>query len=343
MKIDSFSYSKIIIDNLKKIAVTSHELNLLKLTDLVFLTMEHSALELSSFTSTSIEGNPLPLTEVKKILKNKPSHLRDTEKEVINYNDTLIWLQRQLQTSPNAFNMRLIYEIHRRCMQGLLPKMSLGKARNEPVFVNDPRKRKTIYWPPNHQDVTKLLTELLKFVRKNRYQMDCTLLAGLFHKAFVLIHPFIDGNGRSVRLATKFLLADMGLNTFPLFSFENFYNTNVTGYFAAVGGAGDFCELKDGLDYTPWLEYFTGGIIDELLRVQKELEKNNFHHLPKMAVHLEVVINYLEQNGQITDKEYAKITERAKATRALDFKKLLELKKITRLGKGKNTFYILQA
>ena len=99
------------------------------------------------------------------------------------------------------------------------------------------------------------------------------ILAGIFHKEFVIIHPFVDGNGRTARLATKVLLAKMGLNTFNLFSFENYYNQNVTKYFQEVGLAGNYYDIKDQVDFTPWLEYFTDGIIDELLRVEKELEK----------------------------------------------------------------------
>ena len=63
----------------------------------------------------------------------------------------------------------------------------------------------------------------------------------------------------------------MGLNTFNLFSFENYYNKNVTRYFQYVGERGDYYDLKDKIDFTNWLEYFTEGIIDELLRVQEIL------------------------------------------------------------------------
>ena len=96
-------------------------------------------------------------------------------------------------------------------------------------------------------------------------------MAGIFHKQMVIIHPFMDGNGRTTRLSTKMLLAKMGLNTFNLFSFENYYNQNVTKYFQIVGEYGDYNELVKAIDFTNWLEYFTGGLIDEPLRVQKLL------------------------------------------------------------------------
>ncbi len=96
MNFDSFSYTKVITDNLKKIAVLSHEFNQLKLSDIVLMEMQQSAHALSAYTSTSIEGNPLPLTEVKKILKNNPSSKRESEIEVLNYNNTLVWLNCQI-------------------------------------------------------------------------------------------------------------------------------------------------------------------------------------------------------------------------------------------------------
>jgi hypothetical protein len=58
------------------------------------------ALALSSHTSTSIEGNPLPLTEVKQILKKNPTHIRDTELEILNYNEALEYLKTIAPAKP---------------------------------------------------------------------------------------------------------------------------------------------------------------------------------------------------------------------------------------------------
>jgi hypothetical protein len=44
----------------------------------------------------------------------------------------------------------------------------------------------------------------------------------------------------------------------------------------------------------------------------------------------------------ISDREYSKMTDRTKPTRALDFGKLIELGLIERKGKGKATFYKLK-
>ena len=138
-------------------------------------------------------------------------------------------------------------------------------------MVNDPRTGNPIYLPPDVEDVKPLMKNLVDFISEHRDQIDALILAGIFHKQMVIIHPFMDGNGRTTRLATKVLLAEMGLDTFNLFSFENFYNKNVTRYFQTVGEFGNYYDLVEQIDFTPWLEYFTEGLIDELLRVQKLL------------------------------------------------------------------------
>ena len=152
----------------------------------------------------------------------------------------------------------------------------------------------------------------------------------------------MDGNGRTTRLATKVLLAEMGLNTFNLFSFENYYNKNVTKYFQIVGEFGNYYELADKIDFAPWLEYFTEGIIDELLRVQKLLPEVGISPETKLQPYHLKILEFIKEKGFIADRDYAKLVDRAKATRALDFKKLIDLGLIARKGKGKATYYVLK-
>ena len=210
------------------------------------------------------------------------------------------------------------------------------------MFVNNPQTRQPIYFPPDHKDVPQLIGNLLLYANANRTKLDPLIIAGIFHKQFVIIHPFVDGNGRTARLATKILLAGMGLNTFNLFSFENYYNQNVTKYFQNVGLIGNYYDLKDGVDFTPWLCYFTDGIIDELLRVDGELSKASISPATTLQPYHRAVIDYIRKHGFIKDSDYAHLTERARPTRHLDFKKLIEIGLIEKQGKGKATYYVLK-
>ncbi len=330
-----------LLANIKRINSLVSELNNKRFPSVVLLELERTAREVSSYASTSIEGNPLPLTEVKKILKSKPISLRDSEKEVLNYNQALRELNSELDKGEIRLSLSLVLDIQKQVTEGLLPSFESGQLREKAVVVNDPRTGQVVYLPPDAAEVKPLMEELVEFI-SNRTQIDPLILAGIFHKQMVIIHPFMDGNGRTTRLVTKVLLAAMGLNTFNLFSFENYYNQNVTKYFQTVGESGNYYELVEKIDFTHWLEYFTEGIIDELLRVEKLLPKTAISPETQLKPHHLKLIGSIQEKGFISDRDYAELVKRAKATRTQDFKKLQELGLIERKGKGKATYYILK-
>lgn len=338
-----FNITPKLLENIKRIGIIVADLNSRHFSSLVLVKLGKIAREVSSHSSTSIEGNPLPLTEVKRIIKNRPENLRDSEKEVLNYNQALEILDKGIQDNILEFNLSLILKIQKIVTKGLINHFNSGKLRKQPVFVNNPRIRKVVYWPPDHQDVQELINNLIKYTNTNRNRLDPLILAGIFHKQFVIIHPFIDGNGRTTRLATKVLLANMGLNTFNLFSFENYYNQNVSKYFESVGEIGNYYDLKDQIDFTSWLEYFTDGIIDELFRVNKTLENEVVTPATFLMPYHQQIVDFIKKNGFITDRDYAKLTDRARPTRNQDFNKLIDLKIIERHGKGKATYYKLKS
>ena len=320
-----YTITDALLANIKRINELINQLNNQRFSDVVLLEFEKTARAVSTYASTSIEGNPLPLTEVKKILKSKPARIRESEKEVLNYNQALQELNKKMEAGKVKLSLDLILKIQKQLTGGLLPKFESGKLRQKPVLVHDPRTNRVVYLPPDAKDVKSLLEDLIRFVNSNRDKIDPLILAGIFHKQMVIIHPFMDGNGRTTRLATKILLAEMGLNTFNLFSFENYYNKNVSRYFQSVGEFGNYYELANKIDFTPWLEYFTEGIIDELLRVQKILPEIGISPETELQSYHLKILELIRKKGFIADRDYAKLVTRARATRALDFQKLISL------------------
>ncbi|MFA6475178.1 MAG: Fic family protein [Patescibacteria group bacterium] len=329
-----------LLANIKKISQIVEILNNRRFPQVVLFELERIAREVSAHASTSIEGNPLPLTDVKQLLKQAPAHIRDTQREVLNYNQALMMLNDQLKTGRHILDESLILKIHRQVTTGVMLESSSGVIRTAPVFVRDPSIGQTVYWPPDQQDVPNLLGDLIEFIATQQGTIDALILSGIFHKQFVLIHPFIDGNGRTVRLATKVLLAGLGLNTFQLFSFERYYNNNVTKYFSLVGERGSYYDLK--VDFTVWLEYFTDGIIDELIRVKTELDNTSQAPASGLKEYHHIIMNYIRAHGSINDAFYATLVKRAKSTRAADLRYLVDQKMITAHGKGKATYYKLK-
>jgi len=328
-----------LLTNIKRINQLVNKLNSHRFPNIVLVELQKKAEETSTYASTSIEGNPLPLTDVKKVLKTRPQNIRESEQEVLNYNKILKEIDAKINKKAIFFTVDFILFIQKKVIDKLLPSFQSGKFRREAVFVNDPRLRKTVYWPPDHQDVPKLVEDLVDFVKSKKKIIDPLILAGIFHKQMVIIHPFMDGNGRTTRLATKILLAEMGLNTFNLFSFENYYNKNVSKYFEMVGMKGNYYDTYKTINFTLWLEYFTDGIIDELLRVGKNLPQQIISPKTQLQPYHLKILDFIEKKGFITDHDYSKLVKRARATRHLDFKKLRELGLIVMKGKSKTSYY----
>ncbi len=331
-----YNVSPALLRDIKRITLLVHEINKQVIPEVVLLEQQNEARSLSTYASTSIEGNPLSLTEVKRLVKGSPAQLRRTEREVVNYNQVLTWLS---ESKGARLDVALLLRMHAGVMDGLLPAHQTGRFRREPVVVHEPRTGDIIFLPPDHDDVPRLVDELLAFLVENQ-TLDALILAGLLHRQLALIHPFMDGNGRTARLATHHLLGGLGLRLATLFSFENYYNQNVSRYFRQVGAFGNYYELAGTLDFTAWLEYFAEGILDELQRVEKNLAR---HRTPETSLrpHEAAILNHINAHGYITDSDYARLTERAKATRTLDFNRLIALGLIVRLGRGRRTYYRL--
>ncbi len=303
--------------------------------------LESQARELSTFASTSIEGNPLPLTDVKRIIKNQPEHVRDTEREIINYNLALQTIYKQVNDKSFKLTQSSLEKTQHRVVDQLMDNPSdMGKLRQRAVVIRSPlHLDDVIFIPPDYQDVPQLLEQLIHYIQSNTGKIDPIILAGIFHRQHVIIHPFMDGNGRTTRLITTAILGSAGFDFFEMFSFESYYNRNITRYFKEVGLTGDYYDLHNEIDFTAWLEYFADGILDELKRVQKIFPTTLTQQ--RLEPHLHKLLAYMQEHDSITQKQYGVFSNRSLAARKQDFKKLIDLKLIQINGGGRSTYYRL--
>ena len=339
--IPKYTISNKLLFTIREIGESLGEIKSYSLNDQELARLELEARELSSYASTSIEGNPLPLTDVKRLLKTNKENLRDTEREVLNYNQALQSLYAEVRSKKFQLNIKTLENVQAQVVDGLMDNPShCGALRRTPVIIRNPRNiDEIVFIPPDSKDVGKLTSGLLNFIKDNMRKIDPFILAGIFHRQCVIIHPFIDGNGRTTRLLATAILGQAGLELFEIFSFENYYNRNITRYFKAVGLEGDYYELAEEIDFSDWLEYFTDGILDELRHVRKALPEIS-KIKPRLEPHHRKVLDYIEEHGSITQREYGIISSRSLASRKLDFVKLIKLDFIEAKGTGRGTYYV---
>jgi Fic family protein len=285
-----------------------------------------------------------PTEEAKSALRKEAQLLvtsaigRGDELAISNYGRTL----QELGGSPATdFDLALLLRIHFRLGGGVLPDGQRGRLRREVMTADfDAMLAGGVgYRPPQPKVVPVLLNDLVAFVEEQRATLDPLLLAGIFLRQLLLIRPFEGGNEPAAWLVTRILLSGLGLERFDLFALENRFQTDRDGYQAALGARGNYDELAGTLEFTPWLEYFSEAIAAELSALEERYHQYQATPATALLAHHRALLAYIDEHGFITDKQYASLTDRAKATRSLDFKKLLELDLVVREGRGRGTYY----
>ena len=62
--------------------------------------------------------------------------------------------------------------------------------------------------------------------------------------------------------------------------------------------------------------------------------------IPRLEPHHRNILDYIEEHGSITQREYGGISSRSLASRKLDFDKLIKLNLIEAKGTGRGTYYV---
>ncbi|WP_406617336.1 Fic family protein [Mycoplasmopsis adleri] len=233
----SFKYTDELVNYLLEIEKYRSALNYLSLPTRSKQKIQYEAKIKQTHFSTSIEGNVLNIEQVKNVVNNKAKQTRiQAEQEVLNYWNALSFLEISKKdktkiTKDFIFNLHNIIE----AKSSKITKIDFRKP-TPPGFlfaVYDSITKNPEYIPPEAKDVEGLIDELVLWIEDNA-NLPSAVRAAIIHYAFVTIHPFEDGNGRSARaLATYSLMIDdydfKGFN-----SFEEYYSNNLNEYYQSL-------------------------------------------------------------------------------------------------------------
>lgn len=157
-----------------------------------------------TYNSNSIEGNTLTLQETKMVVEEgftiKGKSLRE-HFEAVNHQDAIDYVYR-LCSENYVLKEKDILNVHELVLQKI-EKEFAGRFRNSGVRISGAN-----FVPPNALKIDGYITELIDWV--NSSDLDCVIKSTIFHHRFVWIHPFFDGNGRTVRLIYNLLLMKEG-------------------------------------------------------------------------------------------------------------------------------------
>ena len=249
-----------ILKYITEIDKNRYKLSTVKLTRTVVNKLRKNSKKKSSYASTKIEGNPLSQKQVDEVIENdERKHYLKPEQEVRNYFLALNYLEEKAK-KKEKFSIKLILDVQKFVEKGA-SKEKIGLRGQMPpgilFAVYDSQSGNPDYIPPEYVDIPELLEELVNYV--NTTDDHPLIVAAVVHYQIVTIHPFEDGNGRTARLLSGYILDINGYGFNGIGSLEEYFAYDVEEYYDSIQ-MGLPALYYSGRDNPPhpeiWINYF---------------------------------------------------------------------------------------
>ncbi|GAP15222.1 uncharacterized conserved protein [Longilinea arvoryzae] len=207
--------------------------------------------------SSHIEGT---ITTLDEVLKYEADIKPDNESrqmdiiEVLNYRQATHyakeWLQRGL-----PFTLPFVNSIQKELISGVRGKdKNPGKVRREQVWIG-PKNceiEAATYVPPEPLSLHRYLANLFEFIESDA--IEPLIQTAIFHAQFEIIHPYMDGNGRTGRILIPLLLWHKNRLTTPLFYLSEYLDDNRDEYVENLR------FVSQNKDWQRWIRFFLEAI-----------------------------------------------------------------------------------
>lgn len=237
----------------------------------VFFQLKHLFHTLESIGSARIEGNNTTIAEYieTKLEANQDEQVSYSIREIRNIEKAMDFIEHSIQDYP--ISKIYINDLHQLVVKDLPPPPQGEGDKNPGAYRKHGVKiEKSKHFPPDHFQIDAYMDELMSFLNREDASKYDLLKMAIAHHRFVWIHPFGNGNGRTVRLFTYAMLIRYGFNVDvgriinPTAVFCNDRNV----YYEKLALA----DLGTEVGIKAWCEYVLTGLKEEIEKVDKLLD-----------------------------------------------------------------------
>ena len=305
--------------------------------------LKKSVLVTSTGASTRIEGARLSDEDVEKLMRGIDiQQFSDRDKqEVQGYYELL---NNVFDTWDRLrFTEGLIKHFHRELLKYVdkdtRHRGDYKKQENQVYMVDEAGQSIGILFDTTPAYLTpKEMQELVEWTQaaiKNE-SYHSLLITANFLVQFLQIHPFQDGNGRISRILTNLLMLQAGYAYMPYSSHEKIVEDNKPEYYLALRQSQKTFKT-DQETILPWLEFFLDVTLHQSRMALELFSEENVEKL--LSPRQLEVWQYMQEAIEVTPKELSENLGIPRPTINQVLDRLLDLKKIERLGLGRGTRY----
>ncbi len=286
----------------------------------VFFQLKHIFHTLESIGSARIEGNNTTIVEyIETKLEDKPTESEGI-KEIQNIEKAMAFIEDNIE--DYKINRLFVSEMHKMIVQGLeVPPKGEGARTPGEFRQSNVRIAKSTHVPPDWTQVENYMHELFEFINEEHGPKYDLLKTAIAHHRFVWIHPFGNGNGRTVRLFTYAMLVKLGfnVNVGRILNLTAVFCSNRDDYYQHLSEADQGSETN----ILKWCQYVLIGLKEEIEKIDNLL---NYEYLKNEI--LNPTIFYSLERQYITEIE-------SKVLRKVIEKQVIQAGDLKEIFKGK--------
>lgn len=288
----------------------------------IFFQLKHIFHTLESIGSARIEGNNTTIAEYIDTKIDSDTKVNPSILEIQNIEKAMAFIETNIVDYP--INSLFINELHKMIVNDLLPPPN-GEGDFTPGLyrTTNLKIQKSDHLPPESWMVKDLMDELFDFINTDDSPQFDLIKTAIAHHRFVWIHPFGNGNGRTVRLFTYAMLVKMGfsVNVGRILNPTAVFCSDRSDYYSKLSEADKGTE--EGM--LIWIEYVLKGLKEEIEKIDKLLD---YSYLKKQI--LIPTIHFA------LDKKYITAIEFKILRRVID-KKVIQAKDLKDIFVGKQS------
>ena len=269
---------------------------------IVFFQLKELFHMLESIGSARIEGNKTTLAEMIESRLEGRAPANEGIREILNMQCAMDFIDEHVRTNP--IDRAFICKLHGLTVEGLTPPPDGEGDRKPGLYRRENVKiSRSDFVPPDFLQVNDYMDELIRFINKAdppKYDLIKTAIA---HHRFVCVHPFMNGNGRTVRLLTYALLVkqEFHIDTERILNPTAIFCSDRDRYYQCLSAA----DSGRQRDIAAWCEYVLSGLKQEIEKIDRLMQ---YDFLRKEII--TPAINYAQERKMVTDLE-ARILRRS--------------------------------
>jgi len=267
-----------------------------------------------AFCSSVIEGAFSTRKRAGEMITQKLQPKNKSEMMILNNYDTLMYT---LENLDEEIDHKFIHDIWEMITRGTLEEGDYTEGyRKGAVFVKNSRGD-IVHEAPPADKVYEMMDKLISFI--NEYSnMNPVAKACIIHYAFVYIHPFNDGNGRTARALMNMFLIKSGYEFYKYFPISKILVDRRKQYYKAIKD----CEDSES-DITYFMDFYTKLLVDTIDEIRKNylVQFSNKLIFDALEVKPNIIINkrqektlkqMIKSTRSKTSKSYIDISEYSK-------------------------------